>query len=193
MIAGIVLAAGEGRRFGQGVKQLAPLGGKPLLEHALAAASRVPLDHVVVVLGAHGDRISAQIDLHGADPVICDEWEEGVAASLRVGLKAVSKGRAVVILLGDQPLITPAAIERVLAARNRDLAAVRATYGGEPGHPVLLEPELLPRLLALRGDAGARDLLAEVAVCEVACDDVADSADVDTPEDLRALDARIAG
>jgi CTP:molybdopterin cytidylyltransferase MocA len=190
VIAGVVLAGGAGTRFGEHVKQLAPLAGRPLLEHALAAASVAPLHRVIVVLGAHADRISEQVDLHGAEPVICERWREGMAASLRVGLNAVPDAEAVVILLGDQPLITAAAIERVLAARDRAVPAVRATYGGHPGHPVLLERELFPRLLQLGGDAGARNVLDEVAVREVACDDVADPTDIDTPEDLRALEAR---
>ncbi len=190
MVAGVVLAGGAGTRFGDESKQLAPLAGRPLLEHVLAVASAAPLDHVVVILGARADRISEQLDLHGAEPVICERWREGMASSLRAGLSAVSEADAVVVLLGDQPLITVAAIERVLAARDREAPAVRATYGGHPGHPVLLERELLPRMLELRGDAGARSVLDEVAVREVPCDDVADATDIDTPEDLRALEAR---
>ena len=190
VIAGVVLAGGAGTRFGRQAKQLAPVAGRPLLEHVLAAASAAPLDRVVVVLGAWADRISEQVDLHGAEPVICERWREGMAASLRAGLDAVSDAEAVVVLLGDQPLITAAAVERVLAARDRAAPAVRATYGGDPGHPVLLERELLPLLLELRGDAGARHVLDEVAVREVACSDVADATDIDTPEDLRALEAR---
>jgi CTP:molybdopterin cytidylyltransferase MocA len=190
VIAGVVLAGGPGTRFGDRAKQLAPLAGKPLLEHVLAAASAAPLDRVIVVLGARADRILEQIDLHGAEPVICARWREGMAASLRFGLNAVSEAEAVVVLLGDQPLVTAAAIERVLAARDRQAPAVRATYGGDPGHPVLLERDLLPLLLELRGDAGARRVLDDAAVREVACDDIADSTDVDTPEDLRGLEAR---
>jgi CTP:molybdopterin cytidylyltransferase MocA len=191
VIAGVVLAAGAGTRFGEPPKQLASLTGRPLLEHALAAAMAAPLDRVVVVLGAHGARISEEIDLRGAEPVLCAEWEGGMAASLRVGLLAAAQADAIVILLGDQPLVTSAAIERVIAARDGKAPAIRAAYGDELGHPVLVERQLVPRLLALRGDTGAREVLAEVGVRAVPCDDVADPADVDTPEALRALEARL--
>jgi molybdenum cofactor cytidylyltransferase len=188
VIAGLVLAAGEGRRFG-GCKQLAPFRGRPLLEHALAAMGRAPLDRVVLVLGAHAERILASIDLHGADPIVCGKWREGQSASLRAGLDALPSAEAVVVGLGDQPLLSPRAISRVIDAREPGAAAVRATYGGVPGHPVLLEAELFPRLRALRGDRGARAVLGEARVRELPCDDLGHPGDVDTGEDLAGLEA----
>ena len=80
-IGGIVLAAGEGKRFG-GCKQVARLDGRPLLEHAVRAMLSVPaIDPVVVVLGAHADEIRAAVDLSGADVVVCDAWADGQSAS----------------------------------------------------------------------------------------------------------------
>jgi len=188
VIGGLLLAAGEGRRFG-GCKQLAPFRGRPLLEHALAAMRRAPLDRLVLVLGAHHERILASIDPDGAEPVVCEEWREGQSASLRAGLDALPGAEAVVVGLGDQPLLSPRAISRVIEARGPGASAVRATYGGVPGHPVLLEAELFPRLRALRGDRGARGLLGEVRVRELPCDDLGHPGDVDTGEDLAGLEA----
>jgi molybdenum cofactor cytidylyltransferase len=191
-IGAIVLAAGEGRRFGAH-KQLAELAGRPLLEHALASAAAASLRRVVVVLGSGAEEIAGAVDLHGAEPLVCERWREGMAEPLKTGIDAVSDLDAAVVLLGDQPLVGAAAIERVIGARRRGAIAVRATYGGEPSHPVLLERRLFADVAMLSGDAGARHLLAERAdaVVEVFCDDVADPLDVDRPEDLRAAELRL--
>jgi CTP:molybdopterin cytidylyltransferase MocA/rhodanese-related sulfurtransferase len=178
--AALVLAAGAGRRFGA-TKQLATLRGRPLLEHALAAVTAV--SPRVVVLGHAADEIRARADLHGAAPVICPDWEEGQAASLRCGLAALPDADAVLVVLGDQPGLTAAAVDALLAAGG-DEDAVRATYGGTPGHPVLLRRPLLARVGELRGDAGFRDLLRDARVRTVEVGHVAAPGDVDAPADL---------
>jgi CTP:molybdopterin cytidylyltransferase MocA len=184
-VGGLVLAAGAARRFGA-PKQLAPLDGRPLLEHALLAmAATRTLERTVVVLGAHADQILAEVDRHGATVVICPGWEEGQAASLRAGVAALAGFvDAIVITLGDQPEIDARAIDRVVGARGPAAAAVRASYGGRPGHPVLLERQLFAAAARLRGDEGARGLLAGAAVASVPCDDLGSDRDVDTLEQL---------
>ena len=178
MIAGLVLAAGAGRRFGS-TKQLADLEGRPLLEHAVAATTAVAaLERVLVTLGHDAEAIRARVDLGRAEPLVVPAWDEGQAASLRAGVAALDDADAVVVVLGDQPHVRPAAIERVLAAEG----AARATYGGVPGHPVRLPRELFPAVAALRGDEGARRLLADAQ--SVPCDDLGGGADVDTPDQL---------
>lgn len=188
MIAGLVLAAGAGSRFG-GRKQLAELRGRPLLEHALAAMGAARLHRVVVVLGADADLILARADLRGARAVVCPDWAEGQATSLRAGLDAVGEVDAVVVALGDQPLLSPFAMTRVVAARAPEADAVRATYAGVAGHPVLLERRTFPRLRALRGDTGARELLRDLRVLDIPCDGLGRPDDVDTPEQLEVLTA----
>ena len=102
-----------------------------------------PSSVAVVVLGADADAVLAGVDLQGARPVICADWREGQAASLRAGVAALAdEVDAIVITLGDQPQIDPRAIDRVAAARDPAIEAVRATYAGRPGHPVLLERSL---------------------------------------------------
>ncbi len=184
MIAGCVLAAGAASRFGS-AKQLADLDGQPLLEHALAAMSKCGLDRVVVVLGAECERILETVDLHGAEPVECERWSDGQSASLACGLAAVQDADAVIIALGDQPGVSPEAVRRVLAARSHD-GAVRATYGGKPGHPVLLEQSQIPALRDVTGDVGARNVIMS-NLTEVACDDLGGGQDVDTPDQLAGL------
>ena len=182
-----MLAAGAARRFGA-PKQLADLDGAPLLEHALRRMSAAPVDRVVVVLGAGADEVAAGVDLHGAEPVVCGRWEEGQSASLACGLAELAGCEAVVVTLGDQPRVSPDAIRRVISARN-DAAAVRATYNGNPGHPVLLERRLFEQLRNVSGDRGARNLLLSVQVLDVPCDDLGGGEDVDTPAELDALRA----
>jgi molybdenum cofactor cytidylyltransferase len=179
-IGALVLAAGEGRRFG-GTKQLAELDGRPLLEHALAAVTDV--SPRVVVLGHAAEEIRAGADLHGAEPVLCPQWQDGQSASLRCGLAALRDVDAVLVVLGDQPGITAAAVAAVIAAAG-DEDAVRASYDGVPSHPVLLRRPLLDRAGELRGDSGFRDLLKDAHTREVEVGHLADATDIDTREEL---------
>ena len=190
MIGGVVLAAGGASRFGS-PKQLATLDGEPLLAHALEAMLAVPaIEDVVVVLGAEAGRVDAEVDLSGARVVVCDEWSEGMAASLRCGVRALGHCEWVIVTLGDQPRVSPqviaAVVDHAVDAR-RGTAAVRTTYDGAPGHPVALARSILPAVLELRGDVGARELLAGAAVRAFEAGHLCDPADVDTPEDLEAL------
>jgi len=185
-VVGLVLAAGAGRRFGS-PKQLARVDGRPLLEHALLAmASARRLDDVVVVLGAHADAVIAGVERHGATVVICGDWDEGQSASLRAGVAAVAaRAGAVVVTLGDQPAVEGRAIDRVVDARDGSSLAIRASYGGRPGHPALLERELFDAVASLQGDEGARGLLSGPRVKLVACDGLGSDLDIDTVEELR--------
>ena len=186
MIGGLVLAAGAATRFGS-AKQLAELDGLPLLEHAVRAMAQAPgVMRSVVVLGAEADEVIRRVPLHGLRPVVCPRWEEGQSASLAAGLAAVGDCEAVVVTLGDQPRLAAGSFERVLASRGAGLA-VRATYGGVPGHPVLLERELFGPLRDVTGDHGARNLLRSVGTVEVECDDLCGGEDVDSPDQLAAL------
>jgi molybdenum cofactor cytidylyltransferase len=184
----MVLAAGAATRFGGG-KQLAMLEGRPLLEHAVGAMTAAPVGQVLVVLGAGAEDVLARVDLHGADALVCERWDEGQSASLACGLAELADSEAVVVTLGDQPRLSPDAIRRVIAARGGGAAAVRATYGGEPGHPVLLERRLFERLRNVTGDHGARNLLLSVRTRDVPCDDLGGGVDVDTRSQLDALRA----
>jgi molybdenum cofactor cytidylyltransferase len=177
----LILAAGEGRRFG-GPKQLALLNDRPLLEYAVDAMRAVPtIAPVVVVLGAYAEQIRATIDSADVHIVVCTNWRDGIAASLRAGLATVPYAEAVIVTLGDQPRITSEAIARLA----NDHGAARATYGGVPGHPVRLTAREIAMTRDLQGDVGARPLLAGAS--HVECGDLCDPADVDTIEELYVL------
>jgi CTP:molybdopterin cytidylyltransferase MocA len=179
-IGALVLAAGEGRRFG-GTKQLAELDGRPLLSYALAAVAAI--SPRVVVLGHAAEEIVAAVDLHGARPVICPDFADGQAASLKCGVAALGDVSAAVVTLGDQPFITPDVIAAVID-RLEGHDAVRATYDGRPGHPVVLARPLLDRVHELHGDAGFRDLLSGPRVRRFEAGHLCDPADIDTREEL---------
>lgn len=182
MNAGLILAAGEGSRFGERSKLLADLQGRPVLEHAIRAQCAVKeLDRVVVVLGAHAAGILAAVDLMDAEPVICEQWREGISASLRCGVDALPDAERVIVTLGDQPLVTPEVIVKFLRAKP----GTRATYDGRPGHPVVLGPEQLHAAGALQGDRGARELLGEAPTIE--CAALCSGRDIDTPDDLEEI------
>lgn len=183
-IGGIVLAAGEGSRFG-GTKQLASLRGRPLLSYAVENLLAVPaVWPVVVVLGHAAQEVRAGVDLDGLEVVVCGGWREGQSASLRAGIAALGAVDAAVVVLGDQPFITPQVIAGTLDFDPRYHDAVRATYGGEPGHPVLLTRRLLDRAGELEGDAGFRSLLHGGRIRSFEAGHLCDPTDIDTREEL---------
>jgi CTP:molybdopterin cytidylyltransferase MocA len=181
-VIGVLLAAGGGERFG-GAKAIAPLAGRKLYEWPLTALRDGGVEEVVVVVGA------VAFDVADAEVVRCAEWQEGVAASLRCGVAAARErgADAVVIALADQPLLDARAVAQVLAARAPgDVDAVRATYGGAPNHPTVIESSLFDAVARLRGDEGARPLLGDARL--VPCDGLGAPDDVDTPADLARVD-----
>jgi molybdenum cofactor cytidylyltransferase len=188
VIAGAILAAGEGRRFG-GPKQLADLDGRPLLEYAIRAMVAVPaIERIAVVIGSHAEEIREQVDVYDAEWVVCEEWREGMAASLRAAIRALEPDdpEALVITLGDQPFITPQVIAAILTEVDDGDLAARAVYDGQPGHPVIVTRDLLPVFGEVRGDEGARRVLEARGVRRWECGHLCRNDDVDTPEDLEA-------
>lgn len=182
--AAVVLAAGLSTRFGGATKQLADLDGRPLVSHVVATALASDVGEVVVVVGHDGDRVAAAA---GDDPrvraIVNPDPAAGMATSLRAGVAALAPTvERLVILLGDQPGIDPALVDRVLAAVV-DHPAARVRYRDHPGHPVAFARSAFPALAALTGDVGARDLLERLDTHEVDVD-APSPADVDTPEDL---------
>lgn len=182
MIAGLILAAGAGTRFGEESKLLAPLDGRPLVEFAIRAQCEAEaIERVVVVLGAHADEVLERVDFDRAQPVVCDDWSTGQAASLRCGLRALDAADKVIVTLGDAPLVTAAVVSRFID----EPGGTRALYDGRPGHPVVLEAEQIRALATLTGDHGARDILRGGPTIE--CGELCSGRDVDTPDDLEAI------
>jgi len=185
-IAGLLLAAGEGRRYGR-PKALVTLGdGRLLVDRAAEVLRAGGCEPVVVVLGAAADTVRASATLAGVTVVDNPLFATGMGSSLRTGLAALGSmdADAAVVLLVDTPGITPAAVSRLREAAATDPAGalVIATYDGQRGHPVLLGRAHWAGVSELAvGDVGARPYLARHPVAEVACEDVADPADMDVP------------
>ena len=176
--AGLVLAAGEGRRFG-GPKAPAVVDGERLVDRAVRVLREGGCDPILVVLGAWVGRVD------GANIVVNDHWPEGMGASLRAGLaelKATSDAEQVVVTLVDLPGLTGHSVARLVAA-DRQSAIVQATYEGERGHPVRIARDLWDDAIAVaQGDEGARRLIRsrdDVVLVEVG--DIADGTDLDLP------------
>lgn len=189
-VSGVVLAAGGSRRLGR-PKQLLDLGGEPLLRHTVRSAVASSLDDVIVVLGSRAAEIAAAVGALGQRTVVNPAFAEGQSTSLVAGIAVVSaETGAVLVLLGDQPLVSSAAIDRVVEAwREHQTSIVQAAYCGERGNPVLFDRSLFAELGAVAGDEGARSVVRrhrdEVALVEVG--DVARVIDVDTEEDYARL------
>jgi molybdenum cofactor cytidylyltransferase len=192
-IGGIILAAGESRRFGA-QKLLADLGGRPLLQHVIEAAVMSALEDIVIVLGADADRIAAGIVPGRTRVVRNDDYASGLASSLQTGLRAIDPGsHAALVLLGDVPGVTTALISELLArGRVARSTAVVSVWRGQRSPPVLLHRILWPAAFALRGDVGMREVLAgrvDVAELNVSAK-LGSLDDVDTRQDHERLARR---
>jgi molybdenum cofactor cytidylyltransferase len=173
-------------------KQLAELDGRPLLEHALEALAAAPVDEVVVALGAGAREVVERVDLHGARPLVVKGWAEGMGHVLARAVAALDQPSAVVVCLGDQPLVGPMVVARLVEVwRDGAGPVVTATYDRRRGNPKLFDHGVLPHLARLHGDTGARELLAAhpewVTAVEVGT--LGSDADVDDEPALARVEA----
>jgi len=179
-IAAVVLAAGASTRLGE-PKQLATLGGETLLERAVRVAREAGCSPVVVVVGAHHVQVLGSNVLGDAVPVINDEWEEGMASSIRLGVRALAfaarDAEGVLLMTCDQPAVTAKHLLRLMMR-----AEVKASrYAGKNGVPAFFPARYFEKLTELEGDTGARELLAQARYEELENGEL----DVDTVEDLK--------
>ena len=189
-VAGVLLAAGQGSRFGR-PKALVELDGQTLAERGIGMLEAGGADPVLIVTGA------AEVELgpdHRVRAVYNDEWRTGMGSSLRAALRALTDPEigAAVVALADQPLVGAEAVSRLIAAHRAGASVAVAAYDGRPRNPVLLAREHWPEVIgAATGDQGARAFLRTRPnlVTLVECGDTGRPDDIDTPADL----ARITG
>ena len=191
-VAGVLLAAGQGSRFGR-PKALVELDGQTLAERGVTLLRAGGTDPVLIVTGA------AQVELrpeHQARTVYNGEWRTGMGSSLRAALRALTELEAdpeigaVVVALADQPLVGAEAVGRLIAAYQAGAGVAVAAYGGKPRNPVLLAREHWPEVIATAtGDQGARAFLRArpELVTLVECGDTGRPDDIDTPADLEHI------
>ncbi|MFF7544888.1 NTP transferase domain-containing protein [Streptomyces canus] len=192
-VAGLLLAAGGGRRLGGRPKALLEHRGRPLVEHAVGVLRAAGCTRVHVVLGAAATAVRERAELGDCVLVENPEWADGMGSSLRTGLDSLTgtTARAALVSLVDQPGIGAAAVRRVLAAYEDETSLVSAVYDGVRGHPVLLGAAHWAGITATAtGDRGARAYLKEHedAITLVECADVAEPYDIDTTADLTHLE-----
>jgi CTP:molybdopterin cytidylyltransferase MocA len=194
-VAGVLLAAGEGSRFGQ-PKALVELNGQTLAERGVGLLRAGGADPILVVTGA------VPVELAGTLTVDNPQWRTGMGSSLRAALQALTDARrapeigpeirAVVVALADQPLIGADAVARLIAAYRGGASVAVAAYYGQPRNPVLLAREHWPEVIATAtGDQGARTFLRTrpELVTLVECGDTGRPDDIDTPADLARITA----
>jgi CTP:molybdopterin cytidylyltransferase MocA len=199
-VAGVLLAAGEGSRFGQ-PKALVELNGQTLAERGVNLLRAGGAQPILVVTGA------VPIEINGTHAVYNPEWRTGMGSSLRAALQALSRTSttpasasgidtasigAVVVALADQPLVGPEAVARLIAAYRDGASVAVAAYDGQPRNPVLLAREHWAEVIATAaGDQGARTFLRTRpdVVTLVECGDTGRPDDIDTPADLARIKA----
>jgi CTP:molybdopterin cytidylyltransferase MocA len=190
-VAIAILAAGTGSRLaGSTPKPLVPLAGRPLMSYALDAALAARLHPVVLVVGHHHRRVGDAAPA-GVSVVRARGFRRGIGLSLRAALDVLAgwaQVGAVCVGLADQPRVGADAYRRLCRAYDDGATLAAATYHGDRGNPVLLARPLWEEARTLGGDEGARALMRSHPVVEVACDDVGDPTDVDTIDDLRAME-----
>lgn len=184
----LILAAGGSRRLGR-PKQLLRWQGRTLLDTAIDTARAVLGERVIVVLGAQAEAIHAAIDLGSVKTVTNPDWQEGLASSIRAGIKALpASAQAVLILLCDQPLIGPEHLEKLLSAwQSEPDLIVASQYHLSAGVPAVFPVAYFGRLAALTGDQGAKLLLKELdpSVLKIPLSET--GLDIDTPTDFEQL------
>lgn len=185
-LAGLVLAAGGGVRYG-GPKQLALYRGRSLVEHVACGAMRVCPAGIVVVTGAEGDSVARTVASLAVAVTHNPAWRSGLSTSLVAGLLAVPAcASALLVLLCDQPLVDGADLDALVqAARRNPQRVVAAHYGMVTGVPAIFPREYWPEIRTLKGDAGARLLIARLDTVTIEMPHAA--VDVDTRDDLARL------
>ena len=189
-VAAIVLAAGRSSRMGQH-KLLLPLGGRPLVTYAVDAACGSGAYDVVVVVGHDAGEIAPALAGKRCRIAVNAAYADGMATSMQAGVRDLPANVAgVLILLADQPLVTSAMVDLMLAAATADSQAIHAaTYGGKRGNPVYFPRALFGELLAVSGDEGGRSVVARhVDLLHLVPMPTAEAAlDVDTPGEYERL------
>lgn len=192
----LILSAGTSTRMGR-PKPLVPVLGQPLLARVLETVRSVHPFETVVVLGADAERVRKGVDLSGTTVVVNPEFGEGMGSSLRRGAAAAAPSKGpVLILLGDQPFVSPATLRALVERHAAGTAKILVpTFEGVRGNPVLLDRAVLPELGDVRGDIGCRAIFPghTADLVEVPVKDPGVLIDVDTPEELDRLEQALEG
>ncbi|MBI4749861.1 MAG: nucleotidyltransferase family protein [Acidobacteria bacterium] len=182
----LILAAGASRRLGH-PKQLLPIGSQNLLQHTVECALGTGAHPVLVVLGAQAEAIKPTLNAYAIHVVENPTWEEGMGASIRTGIAALSQlgsVDAVVIAPCDQPFLSTQFLSDLITTFFRTRKNIIASqYADTVGIPALFTSSFFPLLLALGGDTGAKKIIQANLDQTILIPFAGGSLDIDTPED----------
>ena len=186
----VVLAAGASTRFGS-AKQLVRVAGRPLLHIAVTRAAEVTGNALIVVLGSGAVQLAPLLKHSPGSVVVNQDWREGIASSIRAGVARLPAAcHAAMLLLADQAAVTADDLRRLAGSwRKQPQHIAAALYGGACGAPAIFPRSSFRALTELRGDTGARALLRRNSDRIVRVPMPSAAIDIDTPEDLLALEA----
>ena len=187
----VLLAAGASSRLGQ-PKQLLVHDGKTLLQHSLEVAYASGVAPVIIVLGANGGVIKNEISTGDAIVVVNAEWEEGMASSIRSGIKTFVEmhplAEGLILMVCDQPYVSASLIDDLVAAHyDTGKPIVASGYADTVGPPTLFHKSIFPELLQLKGDIGARSVLNKHPEETEVISFPQGHLDIDTKEDFEKL------
>jgi CTP:molybdopterin cytidylyltransferase MocA len=191
-IAAIIVAAGSSSRLGQ-PKQLVMIEGEPMLQRAIRFVRAAGASPVFVVLGANRQVIESRVDFADATIIVNDDWAEGMASSIRAGVSTAEKeatdASGLLLMVCDQPRVTTEYLRSLICtfAVQQGQTAIASVYAGARGIPAIFPREAIADLYALRGDTGARRLLAQPPWPVIEMPLEGGEMDIDRPEDLDQL------
>jgi molybdenum cofactor cytidylyltransferase len=190
MLSAIVLAAGQSKRMGK-PKQLMPLGKSTLLEKAIDNLLNSSVDETIVVVGHKAEEITKAIASRPVKIMLNHNYQQGMSTSIIAGLVLVDPAsRAVMLALGDQPLVESGTINHIIDAFNKnDKGIAVPTHLGRRGHPIIFNIKYKEELFELKGDIGGREIIKNHPddVLEVAVDSKSVITDIDTRDDYQQL------
>lgn len=187
----IMLAAGESSRLGR-PKQLLPYKGKTLLQYSLEQAVASNAKKVVVVLGANAEVLQKGISNYPIHTAINERWQEGMASSIRTGIKIITEItpyiNGVILAVCDQPFMTTALLNTLIEAHHTTgKGIVTCSYDNTFGPPVFFHHSFFPELLQLKGDVGARSIVKQHTVNVEAIPFPEGTLDIDTDIDYKNI------
>jgi molybdenum cofactor cytidylyltransferase len=189
MLSAILLAAGESKRMGE-PKQLMPLGSSTLVGQAIDNLLNASVDETIVVVGHRAEEITKAIATKPVKIMLNPNYRQGMSTSIIAGLILVDpKSQAVMLALGDQPLVASQTINQMIEAFNNQNKGIAVpTHKGKRGHPIIFAIRYKPELMELEGDIGGREILQRHPedILEVAVDSESVITDINTQEDYQS-------